>query len=669
MLLVWAFNLLAWVSAYPEVVALIVVLTVWGVATLFFTWARPYRSQTRRLFAAMCWGTVILTLAAFAAWALLNVVQSPGYGTDELAFDQYAAHLLTQGVNPYTHSMAPAFPLFHVQPDGYTYQLNGAPVTSLSYPALSFLVYVPVLLLGASSQVAVAYNVVAWMIAILVMLVLLPKAMRPMALVIGSLSVYAGFAVGGVTVALYVPLLVGAVYAWHRWPDRRGWRSWVSPVFMGLALCINQVPWFVFPFVVVGIAIEAARRRGRARSGLYAAARYTVIAAVVALIPNVPFIYWDAHAWLRGILTPLVRQTVPAGQGLIALALYQHAGGGSLKVYSAITLLAALTVLIAFVAHYPRLRSVAILLPAVPLLLATRSYGSYVFGLIPAALVAAVTTFGTRLPERQPRSTWRLRWRRPWQYTSPWSFAAGGLAILTVAAAGAAIAAPAPLSMSIEDVTTTGQLATVQQVSVQVHNRSSRSLQPHFTLNSGDAVTTFWLIQSGPRSLRPGQTATYSLLAPNFYAQPAVNGGFQVVAFTTSPAAVSHTPAYLPSVDHVSLNPDAVNQVIPIGQEVVIHAELLDRLNRPVRRAGVPIYLGQAIYAQAGLQYGDAIINSGNVGQTPISALTNANGVATFTIRGTTASTNPVSFEANLVNIQHFFPYGYSEIVPIRFGS
>ena len=79
--------------------------------------------------------------------------------------------------------------------------------------------------------------------------------------------------------------------------------------------------------------------------------------------------------------------------------------------------------------------------------------------------------------------------------------------------------------------------------------------------------------------------------------------------------------------------------------------------------------MGQIVYSQQGLIFGEAIINQGQVGQTPVVAYTNAQGVATFTIRGTQSSSNPVYFEANLVNSRQFYPYGYSDILPIRFGS
>ena len=87
-------------------------------------------------------------LIALALWSYFQVFIAPDYGTDEIAFDQYAAQLALHGINPYLHSMAPAFPLFHVSPNGYTFRLNGQPVTTLSYPALSFEAYLPLLASG-----------------------------------------------------------------------------------------------------------------------------------------------------------------------------------------------------------------------------------------------------------------------------------------------------------------------------------------------------------------------------------------------------------------------------------------------------------------------------------------------------------------------------------------
>jgi hypothetical protein len=188
-------------------------------------------------------------------------------------------------------------------------------------------------------------------------------------------------------------------------------------------------------------------------------------------------------------------------------------------------------------------------------------------------------------------------------------------------------------------------------------------------VESGGQLTAFWLARGGPSVLPPGGHAHYTLLAPNFFAQPPITGGFQVIAFSQSPDTASRSQPYLPTTYHLSINPSAVNNVVPIGQTVVLQAEILNQFNQQVHLANQPVYLGQVIYGQQGLIFGQAIINQGQIGQTPVVAYTNAQGVATFDVRGTQGSNDPVYFEGNLVNAGQFYPYGYSEIVPIRFGS
>jgi hypothetical protein len=102
---------------------------------------------------------------------------------------------------------------------------------------------------------------------------------------------------------------------------------------------------------------------------------------------------------------------------------------------------------------------------------------------------------------------------------------------------------------------------------------------------------------------------------------------------------------------------------------IVLTGQLLDEMNRPVRVAGVQMFLGQVTYAQSGIVFSQAVINQAGIGQTPVAVRTNRQGLATFVVRGTEATRDPVYFEANLVNDTAHFPYGYSEIVPIRFKA
>jgi uncharacterized membrane protein len=661
----WSVQLLSATTTFSWVTVPVVVAGGWGLMTVLASWlpAAGGMAVPRRggLFA---WLTALLVVAAFAAWAYVQVRNTPGYGTDELAFDQFAGGLAQHGLDPYLRSMAPSFSLFHVSPDGYTYSLTGVPVTQLSYPALAFLVYVPFLALGFSTQLAATLNVLAWAVTVLLIFALLPTRVRPAALLIGSVGVYVSYAVGGVTDVLYMPLLVLAAYRWDQFGRSR--RSYVGPVMLGLAMAIKQTPWLLLPFVLCALAMDEHARAG-ASSALKRCGRYLVAVAVAFLLPNIAYIVASPGKWLHGIATPIVSHLVPAGQGTVALSLFLHVGGGSLAAYTVASVVLTLLLLTFYLGTYPLLRAATFILPAVVLFFASRSYGNYLVSLVPAALVGAVTV------EAEQSSAGRLpapsRPRPALVRTRGWAAAILAGATLFIAAVVYALTAGQPLGLHVTGIRTTGQLATIEQLKVHATNTSGGGVRPSFTVGEGGGVTTFWQITHGPRTLAAHASADYTIVAPNFPAQPSIAGGFVVIAFSQGPAAVSASATYEPSTMHVALTPNAVNEIVPVGQPVVIHAELLDQLDRPVRRDNMPVYLGQIVYDQSGLELSEATINSRPPGQTPVSAYTDSEGVATFTLVGTQAAADPIYFEANLVQSSEFFPYGYSEILPIRFGA
>lgn len=648
-LILWSLDLFGYVDDLPWLSGIMVLLALWGFGTIVASWV-PWRLD-RRLRMGLAWGTLGLVVLGLAVWSYTQILAAPGYGTDEIAFDQYAAQLLVHGMNPYVHSMAPAFSAFHVAADGYTFRLTGVPVTQLSYPALSFLLYSPFVALGWTTQLAVWMNVGAWALGIALAFALLPRQIRPLALVLGSLGIYISYAVGGVTDALFVPLLVGAVYRWDRFALDRGWRAWRGPVLLGLAMAVKQTPWLVLPFLAAGIALEG-RRRASTAAALRTSGRYVAIAVGAFVLPNIPFVVADAHAWLSGVLTPITGNAVPAGQGLIALSLFLGLGGGSLGAYTLTLVLVFVALLAVFVALYPTSKAWAVLCPSVVLFFSARSFGSYLVMLVPAAIVAAC-------------SVERSRGLAPWRH---WPWAVLGGVAATVAGLLTVFSFGPPLAVVITQVRTSGQLATVVSVRVRVTNRSGHAIRPAFTVESGGTISAFWLT-SGPRRLGPGASAQYGLRSPDFEAQPPISSDFQVVAFTDGPASVSVSSPFAVTTLHISLDPDHVDHYVAVGTPVTVRARLLNALNEPVRRSGVPVYLGQVIYAQQGSLLSQARINGSPAGQTPVAAYTNANGVATFVIRGTNAPANPVYFEANLVNGTQFFPYGYSQILPIRFSG
>jgi hypothetical protein len=285
------------------------------------------------------------------------------------------------------------------------------------------------------------------------------------------------------------------------------------------------------------------------------------------------------------------------------------------------------------------------------LFFATRSFGSYLVMLIPAGVAAAATTQRPQLP-----APWRL-----WKWVVSGAVASCVLAIL------APLNSPSPLRMSIESVRTTGQLATVDQMTVSVANNSSHDVRPSFTVDEGLTMTAFWRRVHGPPVLGSHQQARYTIQAPSYFAAPSINNGFQVLAFSDSPATVSRTGSYVPSLWRVVLQPSAINLPVARKQTFKVRAEIVNRLDQPIRAAKVPVYLGQVIYAQGGTQPSQAFINNSYEGQTPVEALTNAQGVAVFTITSTVVNNDPVYFEANLVKNNSAYPYGYSPILAVRF--
>jgi uncharacterized membrane protein len=648
---VWAFRLDGYLTFTPWLAVPVVILGLAGLLVIVAAWLPEWLLSSRRQH-QIGWITIAAVVLALALWTYYQIFIAPDYGTDEMAFDQYAAQLALHGINPYLHSMAPAFPLFHVSPNGYTFQLNGQPITTLSYPALSFEAYMPMLALGFTTQAAVWVDVAAWAASAVLMYAVLPRSVAPLAAAIASIDIYIGYASGGVTDSLFVPLLIGAAVGWDRFAHARGPRAWRGPVCLGLAMAVKQTPWLILPFVLAGIALESWHAHDR-RQAWRDCLRYSAIAFGAFLVPNLPYIFSAPGAWLSGVLTPITSHSVPAGQGLISLSLSLTVGGGSLLAYNVAAVVVFAAVFASYVTVYPALKAPAFLLPSIALFFADRSFGSYLVMLIPAAIVAAATT---------RRTTGLPPWRS-WK----WVAACGGIA--SCAAVAAAISAASPLSLSIQSVHTTGQLATVEQVTLEVANNSGGSVRPAFTIQEGTEVTYFWQRVQGPAVLGPHQRARYTIVAPNYFAMPSIANGFQVLAFSGSPASVSRSGSYLASTWRVVLQPDTIDQTVPVGQEITVHAEIVNRLDQQIRVADVPIYLGQVIYAQAGLQFSEAYINSGLAGQTPVEALTGADGEATFTIRSPVGGSDPVYFEANLVNPTWFYPYGYSPILTVRFGG
>ena len=277
-------------TTFPLTIGASIALAVSGIATLILSWTRA--GELPRM---LPWLLLGMTLLAVVVLSITQVYAYPAYGTDEIAFDQYAANLALHGHNPYLHSMAPSFAAFHVSPNAYTFRLDGSPVTALSYPALAFLAYLPLLALGVHNQLAVTVNVAAWLLATVLLFVLTPRRLAPLAVIVGGLSFYVSFAVGGVTDALFIPFVIVAAYRWDRFATSPTWRYAYGPIALGLAMSIKQTPWFAAPFVLIALWREAASDRGW-RRGSAVPAKYAAWAVAAFALTNLDYLVRHPHA-------------------------------------------------------------------------------------------------------------------------------------------------------------------------------------------------------------------------------------------------------------------------------------------------------------------------------------------------------------------------------------
>jgi hypothetical protein len=77
------------------------------------------------------------------------------------------------------------------------------------------------------------------------------------------------------------------------------------------------------------------------------------------------------------------------------------------------------------------------------------------------------------------------------------------------------------------------------------------------------------------------------------------------------------------------------------------------------------VALGQLIYGQSDLIPSETRINRGNVGQSPVFALTDRQGIARFVVRSSTRANGNAIYFQSWIAPKNGYPFGYSEIVDV----
>jgi hypothetical protein len=446
----------------------------------------------------------------------IGVHKKPAYVNDEGRLVQAATNALLHGVHVY----------------GTTYSMRGSPVTKLmdggtvntfGYPPLSVLLSAPATALFPDLPAAGAISILGLIVTAVVMFLVLPPAWRSTATLVCfgvGYDLLVPSARGGYPTLVALPFLAVVINGWTRVGrgGRLGRGGTLRAVCLGLATAAQQLAWFLLPFILVGMFL-ARRRELPPRAAAKLTLRYATVVLGVFLLIDLPFIVQSPGDWLTGILSPLLQDAVPHGQGLMDISYYFGTGSGALGMYSTSALLLLVTMLIALACYPRRLGPAAAILPWLSFFLSTRSQDGYYTLLIPLWVISALTTdaadfsdagaaawlrrLGRTGPGRLPRTVGDIR---RWAVAIP---LAGTLLCLALA-----VFTPPPLRMTVTAVR--GGHTTVSGLTVRVTNRTGAPITPHFALTThGPSLTGYWHIAAGPTTLPPHHTALYRLTSPH----------------------------------------------------------------------------------------------------------------------------------------------------------
>lgn len=236
---------------------------------------------------------LVLVVVSFALMVQLSEDPSMGIDNDVSLFSRYSADLVLEGKNPYSHYMTSAFERYEQATEyGYFFYVG-----SYGYPALSFLYFLPQLLLGIQNLnltalifMSATYLLLTWFspreLALAPFLVIFSN---PDMLAL-SIENYFGF--------LWILPFIIAIHHWKK--EQRG----KSAFFLGLSFATKQIVWPVAPFLAIWLYAESDEYN----DFIQEIKKTVFFGGTGFLLPNLPFILWDPARWFKAVF-PLGRET------------------------------------------------------------------------------------------------------------------------------------------------------------------------------------------------------------------------------------------------------------------------------------------------------------------------------------------------------------------------
>src|SRR5256712_5193994 len=489
---------------------------------LFLAWRRNVSAGRANLITLSCHLCALLTFY-FLTTRFLSVV----YSTDSIIGTYMGVVRLLHLQNPCLYSINPYLDQFGLPPSFYTPRVDGSFEFHLNYPAVNFLSFAPLYLLGIHD---LRDGVLLFhLLSLLVIFWIMPARFK--ALSLAPFTFYFPWAIAGsLTDSVWAFALLLSAVTWYK--SRKA-----SFGFLGLAGASKQLAFLFLPYLLVGNRreTEGPRLRNSAR----------IIASWLAgfWIPNLPFLLFSPQDWWQGVVAPYLPGTTPQIMGGIGLSEILTSMGLNppSSVFFLLMGLAFAGSLFAYSRWFGRIKNLVWLLPVFILYFYYRSFPNYMFfWLIPAIPDLArmkVNPFGLR-PSISSMPTIHLPGRIP-------RFFHGGIMpslmlglVLTTAFVGASGAyisrnSNYKVAVHVDSIGDPDLLGVGTLMKVTVSNIGTDPVIPVFYAKF--SIQPFlWSSVNETRILKPDNSASYTIVPSDPVSAVPTNGQFHVWVFDST---------------------------------------------------------------------------------------------------------------------------------------
>jgi len=429
--------------------------------------------------------------------------------------------------NPYLYSIKPFLDQFGLPPSFYTPRVDGSFEFHLNYPAVNFLSFAPLYLLGIHD---LRDGVLLFhLLSLLVIFWIMPGRFK--ALSLAPFTFYFPWAIAGsLTDSVWAFALLLSAVTWYK--SRKA-----SFGFLGLAGASKQLAFLVLPYLLVRNwrETEGPRLRNSARMIAYLLAGFW--------IPNLPFLLFSPHEWWAGVVAPYLPGTTPQIMGGIGLSEVLTSLGLNppSSVFFLLMGLAFAGSLFAYARWFGTMKNLVWILPVGILYFYYRSFPNYMFfwliPLIPDLARMKVNPFGLR-PSISSMPTIHLPTRIP-------RFLQGGIMpslmlglVLTTAFVGASGAyisrnSDYKVTVHVDSIGDPDSLGVGTLMKVTVSNIGTEPVLPQFFVKF--SIQPFlWSSLNETRILKPDTSASYTIVPSDPVAALPNNGQFHLWVFDST---------------------------------------------------------------------------------------------------------------------------------------